>query len=210
MQTWSCEGLWSVGILYIDIRSFFQLFIQGGAANTCPERNPNRYSWANDLGNVRVHKMFWPWKIFTLLCLPPSAVFAWRRPFGVKTLQKFDETLCDYSFMNTYIYVQYNCYMYRGLWGLVLWPPALKFVKLTFLLHFYPHPHPPPPPSIPHSSLDYMDKMVTLLEDHPHVGLTNQESNLAFGEENFTVSVVSYVGFLLHPCQSHTETKNVS
>ena len=50
-------------------------------------------------------------------------------------------------------------------------------------------PIPPTPPS----SLDYMDKVVTLLEDHPDVGLTNQGSNLEFGEENFTVSFVSYI-----------------
>ena len=48
------------------------------------------------------------------------------------------------------------------------------------------------PPTSP-SSLDYMDKVVTLLEDHPDVGLTNRGSNLEFGEENFTVSFVSYI-----------------
>ena len=98
--------------------------------------------------------------------------------------------------------------MYRGLW--VVRAGAVTTSPQICEAHFSPPFLPPPPPSIPHSSLDYMDKMVTLLEDHPHVGLTNQESNLAFGEENFTVSVVSYIGFPLHPCQSHTETKNVS
>ena len=54
-------------------------------------------------------------------------------------------------------------------------------------------PIPPHPPPIPLSSLDYMDKVVTLLENHPDVGLTNRGSNLNFGEENFTVSFVSYI-----------------
>ena len=82
--------------------------------------------------------------------------------------------------------------------------PFLPFLPIST-------PSPPTPPS----SLDYMDKVVTLLEDHPDVGLTNQGSNLEFGEENFTVSFASYISWVTIPIfvycnQSQTGSGNTS